>query len=245
MTTKKKKVAFTTGHGEADTNQGFQALKGDLEQEFEVTTVNPSPAEIGKDVDALVVGGPKQAFDEKGQREIDKFLMEGKGVVFLVDGMAMQAPGGMGGQMPADAAEDGPGQRARGLGKLLEAYGFKVEPGLRVRPPERARPDRHGSGRPMLANLPFFVAAEIAGATRTSPCSPACAAWSSPSPPASSWWARSRAASRPGASCGRWPPRPRRAGSTPASSCSARAPRSRPAKDRGVATPWATPTRAR
>ena len=28
-------------------------------------------------------------------REIDKFLMSGKGVVFLVDGMAMQAPGGM------------------------------------------------------------------------------------------------------------------------------------------------------
>ena len=37
------------------------------------------------DVQALIVGGPKQAIDEKGQKEIDKFLMEGKGVIFLVD----------------------------------------------------------------------------------------------------------------------------------------------------------------
>src|SRR5687767_4175776 len=62
LTTKKKKVAFTNGHGEADTNQGFQMLKGDLEQEFELTSVNPSQADIPADVDALVVGGPKQAF---------------------------------------------------------------------------------------------------------------------------------------------------------------------------------------
>src|SRR5206468_39793 len=59
MTQRKRKIAFTTGHGESDINQGFQALKQDLDQEYEVTTVNPSSAEIGKDVDGLVVGGPK------------------------------------------------------------------------------------------------------------------------------------------------------------------------------------------
>src|SRR5207247_1866547 len=66
----------------------------DLEQEYEVTTVNPSSAEIAKDVDALVVGGPKQAFDDKGRQELDRFLMSGKGAVFLVDGMTMSSPGG-------------------------------------------------------------------------------------------------------------------------------------------------------
>src|SRR3954470_23937109 len=86
MTQHKRKVAFTTGHGENDINTGFQSLKQDLEQEFEVTTVNPSQAEIGKDIDALVVGGPKQAFDDKGRKELDKFLMTGKGAVILVDG---------------------------------------------------------------------------------------------------------------------------------------------------------------
>jgi ABC-type uncharacterized transport system involved in gliding motility auxiliary subunit len=117
LTTKKKKIAFTTGHGESDSNQGFQSLKGALEQEFELTTVNPSQADIGKDIDALVVGGPKQPFDEKGQKEIDKFIMEGKGVVFLIDGITLQAPGGMAGQ----AAKLKMGQPTdSGLGKILE-----------------------------------------------------------------------------------------------------------------------------
>src|SRR2546421_9462268 len=51
MTQRKRKIAFTTGHNEYDTMSGFQSLKQDLEQEYEVTTVNPSSAEIGKDVD--------------------------------------------------------------------------------------------------------------------------------------------------------------------------------------------------
>jgi ABC-2 type transport system permease protein len=158
LTTKKKKVAFTTGHGESDASQGFQALKGGLEQEFELTTINPSTAEIGKDIDALVVGGPKQPFDEKGQKELDKFLMEGKGVVFLVDGIVMAAPGGMGGQ----ATRLKMGQpNDSGLGKILEAYGFKVNQDF-VFDPQNAPGPVDINGRPMLANLPFFVAAETA-----------------------------------------------------------------------------------
>src|SRR4029453_1382555 len=120
-----------TGHGESDTNQGFQAIKQALEQEFELSTVNPSSAEIGKDIDALVVGGPKQAFDEKGQKEIDKFLMEGKGVIFLVDGMAMQAPQQQGMQQMNIKMAQG---NDTGLGKLLEAYGFKVNQELILDP---------------------------------------------------------------------------------------------------------------
>src|SRR5208283_1151238 len=38
LTVKKKKIAFTTGHGESDTNQGFRALKQVLEQEYDLTT---------------------------------------------------------------------------------------------------------------------------------------------------------------------------------------------------------------
>lgn len=156
MTQKKRKLAFTTGHGESDHNQGFQALKQELEAEFEISTVNPASAEIAKDVDALVVGGPKQAFDEKGQKEIDKFLMEGKGVIFLVDGMAMQSPGGMGGQMPNMQLKMGQANET-GLGKLLEAYGFRVNQDFVF----DARPAPGlmdvGGGRPMLVEAPWFV----------------------------------------------------------------------------------------
>jgi gliding-associated putative ABC transporter substrate-binding component GldG len=161
LTTKKKKIAFTNGHGEADTSQGFQSLKADLEDEFEVTTVNPSQAEIGKDVQALIVGGPKQAIDEKGQKEIDKFLMEGKGVIFLIDGMSMQAPQGMG-QMPQMQQLKMAQATDTGLGKLLETYGFKIGQDFVFDPQNVPGPIDLGNGRPMLRNLPFFVAAEMA-----------------------------------------------------------------------------------
>jgi gliding-associated putative ABC transporter substrate-binding component GldG len=159
MTTKKKKVAFTTGHGEHDMNQGFQALKQALEAEFDVSSVNPSSAEIATDVDALVVGGPKQAFDEKGQKEIDKFLMAGKGVVFLVDGMAMQAPGGMGGmgEMQLKMGQN----NEHGLSKLLEAYGFKIGQDFVFDRQNVPGPIDLGGGRRAAVNAPWFVVAEI------------------------------------------------------------------------------------
>jgi ABC-type uncharacterized transport system involved in gliding motility auxiliary subunit len=135
-------------------------LKGDLEQEFEVTSVNPSQADIPADVDSLVVGGPKQAFDEKGMREIDKFLMSGKGVVFLVEGMAMQAPGGMGGQMQQMKLKMAQAND-HGLGKLLEPYGFKINQDFVFDPNNAPGPLDLGQGRPMLANVPFFVVGEV------------------------------------------------------------------------------------
>jgi gliding-associated putative ABC transporter substrate-binding component GldG len=159
MTVKKRKVAFTSGHGEADTNQGLQSLKAPLESEFEVASINPSSAEIPKDVDALIVAGPKQAIDDKGQREIDKFIMEGKGVIFLVDGMAMQSPGGNMGQNPQMAQIKMAQANETGLGKMLETYGFKVEQNF-VFDPQAAPGPVDLNGRTMLRELPFFVAAQ-------------------------------------------------------------------------------------
>jgi ABC-type uncharacterized transport system involved in gliding motility auxiliary subunit len=74
----------------------LQALKEDIEQEYDLTTVNPSTTEISADVDALIVAGPHQPFDEKGQREIDTFLMSGRGAVILAPGMAAGGAGGRG-----------------------------------------------------------------------------------------------------------------------------------------------------
>src|SRR6185503_9727015 len=121
MTQKKQKIAVTNGHGEGEL--GY--LKHI--EEFEVTNVNPSSAPIPDDVDALIVAGPKQAFDDKGRHEIDAFLMKGKGAIFLVDGMVMSTPGGHG-MPPEMAAQPKIGQaNETGLGELLEKYGFKIE----------------------------------------------------------------------------------------------------------------------
>jgi gliding-associated putative ABC transporter substrate-binding component GldG len=152
MTQKKQKIAATNGHGESE----YQYLKHI--EEFEMTTVNPSSTPIPDDVDALLVAGPKQPFDDKGRREIDAFLMKGKGAIFLVDGMAMQAPRG---GMPPEMAGAQPkiGQpNDTGLGELLEKYGFKIGQDFVLDQPRVPGPIDMPDGRKMLANTPIYVA---------------------------------------------------------------------------------------
>jgi gliding-associated putative ABC transporter substrate-binding component GldG len=163
LTVKKKKIAFTTGHGELDTSRGFQALKQVLEQEYDLTTVNPSSAEIGNDVDGLVIGGPKQAIDEKGQREIDRYLMSGRGAVILADGMSVSSPNNQMGQFGGAMAQLKMVQsNDTGLDKMLEAYGFKIGKDV-ILDREAAAPgviDMPG-GRRGLVQLPIWVGTEI------------------------------------------------------------------------------------
>jgi gliding-associated putative ABC transporter substrate-binding component GldG len=155
MTIKKKKIAFTTGHGESDLNQGLQAIKTDIEQEYDTTTVNPSSAEIAADVDALVIAGPHQSIDEKGQREIDKFLMSGRGAVILAPAMAAQGAGARG--MESLKMLQG---NDTGLEKILESYGFKIGKEI-VIDPQSAAPGVMdvGNGRRALLTSPAFVGA--------------------------------------------------------------------------------------
>lgn len=157
MTQKKRKVAFTTGHGELDLNQGFQALKQVLSQEYETTTLNPSSGPIPDDVDALVIGGPKQAYDEKGTREIDAFLMKGKGAVILVDGMVMNAPRGGSPDMPMPKVGQA---HDSGLNPLLAAYGFKIGQDF-VMDRQNVPGPLEFNGRKMLANHTIFVGVEL------------------------------------------------------------------------------------
>lgn len=160
MTAGKKKIAFTTGHGEADPNQGLQSLKESLEAEFDVVTVNPSSARFEDDVQAVIVGGPKQSFDETAQRELDRFLMTGKGAVLLVDGMAMTSPN-MGGQfnMPGQPQIKMGQANEHGLGKLLEAYGFKVNQDFVFEPESNMLGPVAMGGRMMVLNVPVYVVA--------------------------------------------------------------------------------------
>jgi gliding-associated putative ABC transporter substrate-binding component GldG len=156
MTQKKRKIAFSTGHGEQDLSQGFTLIKHFVEQEFDSTTVNPSTTPIADDVDALVVGGPKQPFDDKGRHEIDAFLMKGHGAIFLVDGMILSSPRTQGG-MPPQLAQMKTGQSNQvGLNELLEKYGFKIGDDFvfdKLNVPGAV----DVGGRKMLKNLPEFV----------------------------------------------------------------------------------------
>jgi ABC-type uncharacterized transport system involved in gliding motility auxiliary subunit len=160
MTQKKRKIAFTTGHGELDLSQGFQALKQVVSQEYETITHNPSTGEIPAEVDAIVVGGPKQSIDEKGRKEMDKFLMKGKGAIFMVDGMVMGSPKGGGPEgMMAGMPKVGQANDS-GLDPLLTAYGFKIGQDFVLDKQNVPGPVEYG-GRKMLANMPVFVGVEV------------------------------------------------------------------------------------
>jgi gliding-associated putative ABC transporter substrate-binding component GldG len=159
MTQRKRKLALTNGHGEYDLSQGFQALQQAVNQEFDTTTVNPSTAPIPADVDALLVGGPRQAIDEKGRKEIDSFLMKGKGVIFLVDGMVMSQPRGGAPGMDMPGVPKVGQANDSGLGELLKAYGFSVDQDFVLDKQNVPGPIEAG-GRRLLANAPMFVGVE-------------------------------------------------------------------------------------
>jgi ABC-type uncharacterized transport system involved in gliding motility auxiliary subunit len=161
MTQKKKKIAFTNGHGEHDLSEGFQALKHVLSQEFETTTVNPSQADIPDDVDALVIGGPRQGLDDKARHAIDHFLMKGKGAIFLADGMVMSSPRNNMGQPDMPGMPKIGQANDSGLADLLAAYGFKVNQDFVFDQQNVPGPVEY-QGRRMLANHPIFVGVEVA-----------------------------------------------------------------------------------
>ena len=203
LTTKKKKIAFTTGHGEPDRTRASRPQ---------------GHARAG------VRGHHRQPLagrDRQGRRRADRGRPQA--------GLRREGPagdrqvphGGQGRRLPGRrhghagaARRHGPRCRPAelkmgqpndsGLGKLLEAYGFKVNQDF-VFDPQNAPGPIDINGRPMLANLPFFVAAETAqgqgpdGARRHPrggvPLRLQRRAGR----------ARSRAASRPRASSGSWP----------------------------------------
>jgi len=107
-------------------------------------------------VDTLVVGGPKQAFDDKGRRAIDAFLMKGHGAIFLVDGMTLNsARGGFGSMDPTGQPQIAQANQ-HGLNELLEKYGFKIGDNFVFDHQAAPGPIEVG-GRKMLKDLPVFV----------------------------------------------------------------------------------------
>jgi gliding-associated putative ABC transporter substrate-binding component GldG len=159
MSQKKRKIAFTNGHGESDTAQGFTFLKHFLDQEYDVTSVNPSQTPIPDDVDAIIIGGPKNPFDDKGQKEIDAFLMKGKGAVIMADGMAMSSPQGNMPELQGMQPKIGQANRT-GLEPLLAKYGFKIDEDF-VFDKKQSAPGIVDFGqRKMMVNAPVFLVAE-------------------------------------------------------------------------------------
>ena len=124
LTVKRKKIGFTSGHGEPTTQRGIAGISRRL-RDYETTTVDLTGGKkpIPDDVDILMVIGPNKRFAPRAQYEIDQFLMKGKSVAFAIDGMVLETPRGrFGKQAPPRIG------RANnvGLRQQLEYYGAKL-----------------------------------------------------------------------------------------------------------------------
>jgi ABC-2 type transport system permease protein len=151
---KKKKVAFSKGHGEPDFQRGVSVLKEALSRDYEVTQFDlDGKASVPDDIDALLVYGPRQKFDEKSQFVLDQWLMKGKPAALFIDGMIMEQPRG---QMPPGMAMPKMAQKNDvGLGDVLAAYGFKINDDLVFDRQNYYGPVMY-QGRMALANFPTF-----------------------------------------------------------------------------------------
>lgn len=107
---KASKVYFTTGHGEKDLADGSARGLSDLATRIKGSNLDPLPlnlsqtGEVPQDADAVVIAGPRSAFNSVEVQAIQKFLQQ-KGKVIL-----MQDP-----------------DVTSGLEPLLEQYGLKFQ----------------------------------------------------------------------------------------------------------------------
>ena len=158
VTEKPPTIAFTTGHGELTPEEGLRSLRPDLVADFAITLVNPSRENIGDEVAALVVGGPRQAFDDQGRRELDRFLISGRNAIFLVDGTVLKETNkDKNGQATASILHP----NDAGLDPLLAKYGFKVEHVFVADPANAAQGAVFNEGRKALVQAPTFVAVPV------------------------------------------------------------------------------------
>jgi gliding-associated putative ABC transporter substrate-binding component GldG len=86
----RKKVGYTTGHGEPDLGKGggpLERLRTGIAQNADLVPVYlGGTGSIPEEIDALLVVGPQQQLDERSQYQLDQFLMRGGGLaVFLTN----------------------------------------------------------------------------------------------------------------------------------------------------------------
>lgn len=120
---KAPKIAIVTGDSSFDPQKEIGRIYGALTQLYDVSMLNlAETAEIGDDVDAIVVTGPKTPYSEAAQKAIDAFVMSGRSAAFLLDTVKPELS-----TLQAEEVD-------HGLGALLATYGVKIEKGLALDP---------------------------------------------------------------------------------------------------------------
>ena len=116
----KKRVGYTTGHGEAQTQQYGRAFQ-ELTKQYDLLPVDLTKDEpIPDDVAALMVVAPTAAFSDTAQYHLDQYLMGGGRIAFLLNKMQVDLN-----QQYRFAQEV-----TIGLDEQLQQYGIRVNADL-------------------------------------------------------------------------------------------------------------------
>lgn len=107
-------VGFAAGNSTADLENEMSAAYEKTGELYQAQPVDlDSEKEIPDDIDTLVIAGPKEKFSEVQLKAIDAFLMKGKALLILADGV------NVGDGLIASVNDTG-------LNDLLEKYGIKI-----------------------------------------------------------------------------------------------------------------------
>ncbi len=114
----KKKIGYTTGHGEAEPSSVRQAFQA-VTPQYDLVPVDLSKGEpVPNDVTALLLISPQTRFQDSAKYQIDQFIMRGGKVAFLLNRVNASLQSRMG--QPLDL----------GLDDVLQQYGARVNPDL-------------------------------------------------------------------------------------------------------------------
>jgi gliding-associated putative ABC transporter substrate-binding component GldG len=114
----KKKIGFTTGHGEAEMS-GMRQIVQSISQQYDVTPVDLSKGDpVPADIAALLVIAPSNRFQDSARYQLDQYLMRGGRIAFMLNRVNANLQMRMG--QPLDV----------GLDDLLQEYGVRVNPDL-------------------------------------------------------------------------------------------------------------------
>lgn len=120
---KSSTVAFLEGHNELSAEKELRYAAQYLKKIYNLTTVSLSEGNlIDKNIDTLIIAGAKSELSQWDKYAIDQFLMNGKSLLILQDGINVD-------EKTLDAGKD-----KSGISSLLEFYGVKLNNNLILDP---------------------------------------------------------------------------------------------------------------
>ncbi|NLH47544.1 MAG: ABC transporter permease subunit [Myxococcales bacterium] len=152
-------LAFLSGNGAFTSAEGLGRVAGALKDKFTVKDADLSKGdEALKDVDVLVVAGPKQPLPQNVLFAIDNFIMQGHRVAFLVDKAILDPKSLIGRPFSS------------GLEELLKAYGVEFNPSLILdQNSERVAVSRQSNGFTIQSMVQFPLIVHVQDLAKDTP----------------------------------------------------------------------------